>query len=111
MLGVLYGSRGPSLSSSDVADFMDVHPKFMAVLEIGTAPPVDIFPILKLVPEQFAPWKTTVKTVRYLQERLFDRLLSKVENRLESGQLNGALLEEAIIHKQEWGLTSRDHLL
>ncbi|KAF9492847.1 cytochrome P450 [Pleurotus eryngii] len=92
MLGVLYGSRGPSLSSPDVADFMDVHPKFMAILEIDTAPPVDIFPVLKL-------------------EQLFDRLLSKVENRLESGQQNGALLEEAILHEREWGLISRDHLL
>ncbi|KAF8882390.1 cytochrome P450 [Infundibulicybe gibba] len=110
-LGIIYGKRGPTLSSPDVADFMDVHPKFLHALEIGTMPPVDLFPILTVVPERWANWKRIVKNVRFLHERLYDRLLATVEDRMRSGNGSGVFLEQAILRADELGLTSRDHIM
>lgn len=90
---------------------MDVHPKFLNALEIGTMPPVDLFPILTLVPERWATWKSIVSNIRHLHESLYDRLLSTVEKRLESGHGSGAFLEDAIHNAHEWGLVTRDHLM
>ncbi|KIK00846.1 hypothetical protein K443DRAFT_678870 [Laccaria amethystina LaAM-08-1] len=110
-LGIIYGKRGPTLSSPDVVDFMDVHPKFINALEIGTMPPVDLFPILTLVPERWANWKKIVKNIRHLHETLYDRLLSTVEKRMANGNGTGVFLEQMITKAQQYGLTTRDHIL
>lgn len=110
-LGIIYGKRGPTLSSPDVVDFLNVHPKFLHALEIGTMPPVDLFPALTLVPERWAKWKRTVKNIRFLHESLYDKLLQSVENRMSSGHGSGVFMEQAIENAAEWGLSSREHLM
>jgi len=110
-LGIIYGKRGPTLGSQDVMDFMDVHPQFINALEIGTLPPVDLFPILALVPEKWAKWKRTVAHIRTLHLTLFDRLLGNVEHRLVHGEEKGVLMEYAIHNAEKLGLASREHLL
>ncbi|KAF8889650.1 cytochrome P450 [Infundibulicybe gibba] len=109
--GIIYGVRGPTLSSPHILDFMDVHPKFLHALEIGTMPPVDLFPILTLVPERWANWKRAVKHVRVLHERLFDGLLSIVEERVRKGNGTGVFMEQMISSGHELGLKDRDHLM
>lgn len=74
-------------------------------------PPVDLFPILKLVPERWAHWKRVVRHVRMLHETMYDRLLTVVETRLKNGQQNGSFMEEAIQKATEWGLSKRDLLM
>lgn len=98
-------------TSPDVTDFLEVQPLFLDTLEIGTAPPVDIFPILTLVPERWAKWKRQVKRVKHLHEKLYGRLLEHVEKRLENNMGNGCFMEDAIKNAKDWGLTSREHLL
>ncbi|KAE9398628.1 cytochrome P450 [Gymnopus androsaceus JB14] len=111
-LGIIYGKRGPTLGSQDVMDFMDVHPQFINALEIGTLPPVDLFPILTLVPEKWAKWKRTVAHIKNLHVTLYDRLLSNVERRLVQGsEERGVLMEHAIRNAEKLGLVSREHLL
>lgn len=111
MLGIVYGKRGPRLSSPDVADFLEVHPKFMNALEIGTMPPVDLFPFLSFIPERWARWKRTVNHIRFLHETLYDRLLSNVEKRMTAENHSGAFMEQAIINAEKWGLHTRTHLV
>ena len=89
---------------------MDVHPQFINALDLGTMPPVDVFPFLTLVPEWCVRWKKTIRHIRYLHETLFNRLLSKVEMRIQSGHESG-FMGEAISKASEWGLNSRDHLM
>ena len=76
----------------------------MHALELGTMPPVDIFPILKYVPARFAPWKREVNEIRHLQETLYGRLLSDVEDRIKEGILLDVFMEKAIQNADEWGL-------
>lgn len=90
---------------------MHVHPRFMQILEIGTMPPVDLFPILKYVPERFAAWKQQSKEIRRLHETLYDRLLTDVEDRMKRGLSLGVFMERAIENSKEWGLNSREMLM
>ena len=98
-------------TSPDVVEFLEVQPLFLDSLEIGTAPPVDLFPFLTLVPERWAKWKRQIKRVIALHEKLYGRLLEHVEKRLEKNMGNGCFMEQAIKNSNEWGLTSREHLL
>ncbi|KAF8630083.1 hypothetical protein AX17_005481 [Amanita inopinata Kibby_2008] len=110
-LGIIYGARGATLSSPNVADFRHVHPLFMHVLDFGKMPPIDLFPILTWVPECFAKWKRLVKQIRYLHAKLYDRLLTTVEKRLANGRGNGCFMEEMIQKAKMMGLKNRDYLL
>lgn len=78
---------------------------FMQIVEMGKSPPVDIFPILRLVPARFAPWKSKALDIRKRHESLFGHLLSLVKNRVSSGRENGAFMEEAYLRRAEWGLS------
>ncbi|PFH53127.1 hypothetical protein AMATHDRAFT_45749 [Amanita thiersii Skay4041] len=111
ILGLVYGLRGPTLQSPNVADFMDVHPQFLNALEFGTMPPVDLFPILTYVPERYANWKRIAKKVRFLHERLYDNILATVEKRVANGQGIGAFMEELLTKGPAVGLLTRDHLM
>lgn len=83
----------------------------MHILEIGTMPPVDLFPILQYVPERFASWKRQGKEIRRLHETLYDRLLTDVEDRMKGGLSLGVFMERAIENAKEWGLDSREMLM
>ncbi|KAF8623649.1 hypothetical protein AX17_007348 [Amanita inopinata Kibby_2008] len=111
IMAVVYGIRGPTLKNPNVKDFMEVHPQFLHCLEFGTMPPVDLFPILTYVPERFAEWKRLAKKVKFLHERLFDRILSMVETRVASGEGIGAFMEELLTKGPSIGLATRDHLM
>jgi hypothetical protein len=74
-------------------------------MEVGKAPPVDVFPILNLLPKRFARWKRRAHNLRTRQEALFTYLQDIVTARIDRGANNGAFMEEAKLHAEEWGLT------
>jgi cytochrome P450 len=111
VLASIYGLRGPTLQNPNVKDFQEVHPQFLFCLEFGTMPPVDLFPILTYVPERFAGWKRLAKRVRFLHEKLYDRLLATVERRVASGQGVGSIMEELLTIGPSMGLLTREHIM
>ncbi|KAA1475630.1 cytochrome P450 [Dentipellis sp. KUC8613] len=94
--GLLFGKRSPRTSSPDVRDFLHENPRFMALLEFGEAPPVDLFPALRYVPQRWAGWKREADAVRRLQGALYERLVGYVRARVERGMTNGAWMEGII---------------
>jgi hypothetical protein len=82
----------------------------MNALELGTMPPVDIFPILKYIPKRFAPWKIELKEIHDQQQAYHSRLLDVVEARLEKGIKCGVFMEDAIQHAKQWGFDRRELL-
>ncbi|KIY51315.1 cytochrome P450 [Fistulina hepatica ATCC 64428] len=106
IMSVLYGHRAPRSSTSEAAEFTKLQLDFMYVVDLGKAPPVDLFPILKYVPERFAKWKRNALDVKRRQEALFGRLTDMVKRRVDAGKGNGSFMEEAYIKRKEWGLES-----
>ena len=109
-LTVVYGTRGPRSSSRDVRDFVHAHRRFMNALNFGTAPPVDVFPILQYVPKYFAKWKREAAEIRSLHNQLYPRLTKQVQDRLAKGNGNGCFMEEAIQNAEKWGLKDDEWL-
>lgn len=109
-LAMVYGKRCPLSTSPDIRDFLYVHRRFMAALEFGTAPPVDIFPILKYVPKRYAKWKREGEEIRHLHEVLYERLTDDVIARMNSGMGNGAFMEDAVRNAQDWGMKNKEYL-
>lgn len=70
---------------------------------------MDMIPILKRVPERFAPWKTLCKKVRRLKRALYFSLLSECEQRIREGRRNGSFIEGIIDRQAEFGMT-REHV-
>ncbi|KAF1959367.1 cytochrome P450 [Byssothecium circinans] len=103
-LSVVYGTRGPQSSTPAVRDFLHAHRRFMRALNFGTAPPVDLFPILKLVPKRFAGWKREAEAVKGLHDELYSRLTKQVRERLRKGRGNGCFMEDALQNDEAWGM-------
>ncbi|TFY80567.1 hypothetical protein EWM64_g3445 [Hericium alpestre] len=60
---IIAGIRSPRRDGKDVMDFFNSVDKWAHLTETGTQPPVDVFPILKYVPERWAAWKTSAREV------------------------------------------------
>jgi hypothetical protein len=69
-----------------------------------TKPPVDIFPLLRLVPERFAEWKRDCKNLREMQLQLMEKLLTPVKERMAKGRGNGSYMETVYEKAGEWNL-------
>lgn len=85
--------------------FTKMQLEFMLCMDVGKAPPVDLFPILNMVPTRFARWKRRALNVKHLQQELFGYLLDIVKARVDRGGMNGSFLEEAYVNRREWGLS------
>lgn len=62
--------------------FFQTQKDFLRLMVPGAAPPVDIFPILRYVPERFAAWKTEARRVRKVLLEDAWRLFSAAEAHL-----------------------------
>ncbi|KAI9154882.1 Cytochrome P450 monooxygenase patI [Paramyrothecium foliicola] len=63
MLGVT-GQRLEDLNQSYSDRYFHTQELWLQLLEPGKAPPVDLFPFLRWVPERFAEWKSIARLVR-----------------------------------------------
>ncbi|KAA1475646.1 cytochrome P450 [Dentipellis sp. KUC8613] len=109
-LGIIYGKRCPLFTSPDVRDFLDVNHRFMDMLNLGRAPPVDTFPILKYVPKRWAKWKRNVERIHNLQEGLYGRLVDDVRARVDSDMGNGAFMEDLVRNAEGMGMRDNRYL-
>ena len=74
------------------------------VLEPGAHPPVDLLPILRHVPERWAPWKTLCREVRQLQRELYFGLLEQSERRIKDDNRNGCFMEDILDKSAKFGM-------
>ncbi|KAF7316003.1 Cytochrome P450 [Mycena indigotica] len=106
-MSVIYGVRAPRATCHAAREFSETQEEFVASMEVGKAPPVDVFPVLNWVPRRFANWKRRAYRLRTRQEALFSYLQDIVAARIARGAHNGAFMEEAKSRADEWGLTPR----
>lgn len=105
-LAIIYGHRAPNLVSTDVVEFLNLHPQLMKTLDFNRVAIVDLFPILAIIP--WVSWKKTINDLRTLYNNFYGRLYTTVHSRLKKSEGNGAFMEQAIIHSSEWGLKNEE---
>lgn len=106
MSSVAFGKRCPRYDNPEATVFFKAL-RLLSTVVSTDAPPVDLIPILKFVPEQWAPWKKTCRKVRELQRKLYFGLLEESEARLANGNGTGCFMEDVIERREELGM-SRD---
>ncbi|KAF7557676.1 hypothetical protein G7046_g5968 [Stylonectria norvegica] len=109
ILASVYGRRGARFDSPNVQALYHAQDQFTAILEQGACPPVDAFPILKMMPEFLSPWKTRAKAVREEQKSLYLRLLRETSKRLEMGKGSNCFLR-TMLQDQEKNNMDDEHV-
>ncbi|KII94756.1 hypothetical protein PLICRDRAFT_169479 [Plicaturopsis crispa FD-325 SS-3] len=102
ILSVLWGKRCPRYETREATTFFHCQEKFEYALAIGAHPPVDIFPVLKYMPERWAPWKALLRETREIQRGFYLSLLEDCEARDAD---NGCFMEEVLKRMQEFSLS------
>ncbi|KAJ7143019.1 cytochrome P450 [Mycena epipterygia] len=102
ILSVLFGKRAPRYESPETTAYFEVEHKWIRLLDAGSTPPVDMLPILKLVPERWAKWKRDCRNVRNLQRALFFGLLEETKERLRTGEGNGSYMEDLLTRQENF---------
>ncbi|KAK7692435.1 hypothetical protein QCA50_004060 [Cerrena zonata] len=102
IFSVIYGIHCPEFENTFIREFYDVTAEFDKVLKPGFAPPVEWFPILRHIPERWAPWKRICKAIRTQQRKLFFTLLDLCEENMKNGTRNGCFMESVIDRQAEY---------
>ncbi|KAM0749101.1 cytochrome P450 [Meredithblackwellia eburnea MCA 4105] len=104
-LSIAYGKRAPTFHGKDksgfsVERFYTAAHKFNHLLEVGAAPPVDILPFLKYVPEALAGWKTNARKIKEELDELYINIMFKeIKLKMEKGIHTGCWMEQIIERK------------
>ncbi|KAG1873184.1 cytochrome P450 [Suillus subluteus] len=104
LLSIAFGKRCPRPDMEEERLFYEGVRLTVQVVS-AEGPPVDLLPILKYVPERWAPWKGICREARTLQRRLYFGLLEEAEIRLARGESTGCFMEEVIRRQEELGMS------
>ena len=75
-------------------------------LASSETPPVDLFPILKYVPEKWASWKTLAKRIRTMQHKIYFRMLHQCEQRVNDEAEDAiSFIEQCIQNSDSLGMS------
>ncbi|KAL1719677.1 cytochrome P450 [Schizophyllum commune] len=104
VLSIAYGKRSVRYDSALLGEFnRDLH-RWMALMDPGNHPPIDMLPFLQKLPEFLASWKTEAREVRGLQRGLFMRLLEECEGRVAAGEETPFYMADILKSKESLGL-------
>ncbi|KAI0205339.1 cytochrome P450 oxidoreductase [Astrocystis sublimbata] len=94
---LVYGIRTQSISSDYMVRLYSIMEQWSEILELGATPPVDSFPLLRLIPERFfGNWKSRAKSVRNLMSGLYGEALEHVRRRREQGLNRGSFIDRVL---------------
>ncbi|KAG8950377.1 hypothetical protein FRC03_012903 [Tulasnella sp. 419] len=103
------GVRLPQVDSPLLNKWFNLLSMQSKLFEPGNIPPVDLLPILKLIPDRFANnWRARCETCRIQIDEIMDELDDANQKRMSSENPNGCFLELLEQNAQEWNLDHED---
>ncbi|PPQ89367.1 hypothetical protein CVT25_002009 [Psilocybe cyanescens] len=100
---IVFGQPTPRHDSPVAMLFRDFILQFSTTFSPEAAP-VDFVPVLKYIPERWAPWKKLWRETRRLQRSLYFGLLDDAEKRASSGIKQDTFVEKIMERQAELGL-------
>ncbi|PPQ93158.1 hypothetical protein CVT25_002414 [Psilocybe cyanescens] len=100
---IVFGQPTPRHDSPVAMLFRDFILQFLTTFSPEAAP-VDFVPVLKYIPERWAPWKKLWRETRRLQRSLYFGLLDDAEKRASSGIKQDSFVEKIMERQAELGL-------
>ena len=110
ILSSVFGVRGPHFNDPKVKRLYHVQDQFTAILEIGATPPVDVFPILKSLPDFLSPWRKWALAIRDEQRSLYFELLQGVKDRQEQGISRNSFIDTLLIGEKSKSNLDEEHI-
>ncbi|EIN06320.1 cytochrome P450 [Punctularia strigosozonata HHB-11173 SS5] len=83
---VLYGKRAPTSDSADLNAAFHAVEGVIELITPGNFAPVDMFPILRYVPERWARWKTRCRETENAERHVHSRMLQECRERVAKGR-------------------------
>ncbi|KAI0023477.1 cytochrome P450 oxidoreductase [Xylariomycetidae sp. FL0641] len=110
---LVFGIRTKTIESEYMVRLFSLMNEWSEVLELGATPPVDSFPLLKLVPERFlGRWKSRATGVGKLMTDLYAEVLDQVQRRRADGVNRGSFMDRVLDQNEKNRLSlSRLHFL
>ncbi|KAJ7745924.1 cytochrome P450, partial [Mycena maculata] len=104
VLSVIHGKRTSRAETPETTAIFNYQNELERIFEPGATPPVDMIPILKLIPERWAKWKRERRRIRNIQCALYLGLLDGMRDRICNGEANGSYMEQVLLRQEELGL-------
>ncbi|TVY35450.1 Cytochrome P450 monooxygenase [Lachnellula occidentalis] len=107
---LVYGIRTATIDTPHLVELFELMEDWSKIMETGSTPPVDIFPILKYLPESLLGyWRTQARDVGKAMDALYGKMVGKVmKRRLASGSAGSFL--DSVLDKQNEPNFTRDEL-
>ncbi|RWA08996.1 hypothetical protein EKO27_g6103 [Xylaria grammica] len=103
---LVFGIRTKTIRDRYLTRLFSLLNEWSEILEFGATPPVDSFPLLKLVPEiLLGRWKSRAIGVGELMTGLYTEVLGQVRRRRESGLNRGSFMDRVLDQNEKNPLT------
>ncbi|KAJ8119726.1 hypothetical protein ONZ43_g3385 [Nemania bipapillata] len=117
IMASVFGIRGTDISpEGKIMTFFDVQAEWSGIVAQGAAPPLEVFPFLKYIPDFLTPWKgykRRLADVKRRQNKLYHDLASEAKTRIDSGKGQDSFAAAVFRnnHKTEYSQEGLDYLL
>ncbi|KAL2847563.1 cytochrome P450 [Aspergillus pseudoustus] len=102
-----FGHRGPTFDSFWGHVVYDVMDRWTEAMEAGANPPVDEYPILKLIPKRFAYWKRRAIAAGEVFDTMWGKARRIVDERRASGVRRECIIDNLLdeYNKKGWPMS------
>ena len=97
LTSLVFGIRTKNTDDDYMERLYSLMEKWSLVLETGATPPVDSFPLLKIIPQRLmGNWKSRAIEVHDLMASLYFEVLDQVHRRREAGIMKNSLMDRVL---------------
>ncbi|EXJ68791.1 uncharacterized protein A1O5_07722 [Cladophialophora psammophila CBS 110553] len=109
IMSILFGIRTPSYDTPHMTKLYDLMESWSKVMETGATPPVDFYPFLRWIPEQFlGNWVRRSVHVRDEMNALYSQVISSVVKRREVSGSKDSFIDKILDKQDKLGMTMHE---
>ncbi|CAL1703430.1 unnamed protein product [Somion occarium] len=108
VFSVVFGIHCPEFNDSFIQDFLIAIGIANRIMRPGGMPPIDILPVLKYIPERWAPWKTLCKQAHDMQHKLYSGSVQICIDRIKDDKRSDCFMEFLLDHQEQYSLDQEE---
>ncbi|KAF2807406.1 putative cytochrome P450 oxidoreductase [Mytilinidion resinicola] len=98
---ITYGQRAPTIDHPYATQVFDIMQEWTEAMGPGANPPVDVYPIFKLWPTRFAPWKQRAYRVNKKMDVAWAGTLNAVRKRRAVGDKRECMADSLLVEVEK----------
>lgn len=105
VLASVYGQRGSDPQSPKIQEIYSIMERFLALMEPGATPPVDMITFLQYLPDFMCWWKREAKAIRRDEKKLYAELVDETRSRSQQGKSPDCFLIHMFEEQRKHGIS------